>query len=196
LNDSDPNPEKRISPTDRTQRLVAAVSYQLPFGKNQMYDLHSRFANLVAGGWVVNTVMTFQTGAPITWVNGSTTSPGDYVYFGGGLNVDPRQVNGPAFNTAAFDTKSTEAFNYHLRTFPTTFGNVRADGINQIDASVMKRVEFAERKSVEVRVEAFNLPNHAIFAAPNTTASSSGFGLITATANRFRTIQLGARIVF
>ena len=38
--------------------------------------------------------------------------------------------------------------------------------------------------------------NHPVFAAPNTTATASTFGQITATANRFRTIQLGARLVF
>jgi hypothetical protein len=131
LNDTDAQPEKRISPSDHPQRFVIAASYQLPFGKGQKYDLHSRWANTLAGGWHINSVYTFQVGAPISRVNGSTASPGDYVYLGGALNVNPRQVNGVAFNTAAFDTKTADAFNYHIRTFSTTFPNVRADGINQ-----------------------------------------------------------------
>jgi hypothetical protein len=45
-------------------------------------------------------------------------------------------------------------------------------------------------------MEAYNVLNHPVFAAPSTTASNSAFGTITATANRFRTIQLGARLVF
>jgi hypothetical protein len=199
LNDTDAQPEKRISPSDHPQRFVIAASYQLPFGKGQKYDLHSRWANTVAGGWHINSVYTFQVGAPITWVNGSSAAPGDYVYLGGALNVDPRQVNGVAFNTAAFDTKTADALNYHIRTFSTTFPNVRADGINQFDASVLKRFSLPkadERKYFELRFEGFNVVNHAVFAAPNTTATNAAFGTITATANLVRTIQVAGKIVF
>jgi hypothetical protein len=199
LNDTDAQPEKRISPSDHPQRFVIAASYQLPFGAGQRFDLHSRWANTVAGGWHINSVYTFQVGAPITWVNGSSSAPGDYVYLGGPLNVDPRQVNGVAFNTAAFDTKSADAYNYHIRTFSTTFPNVRADGINQFDASILKRFSLPkadERKYFELRFEGFNVVNHPVFAAPNTTANNAAFGTITATANLVRTIQVAAKIVF
>jgi Carboxypeptidase regulatory-like domain len=191
LNASDARPEKRISPTDRPQRFITAISYEIPFPRG-----HSRFLNAAAGGWLINSIYTFQAGAPITWVNGSTTSPGDYVYLGGPLNVNSRQVNGTAFDTTVFDTKTADAFNYHLRTFPTAFANARADGINQFDASVLKRFSVSERSRFEFRFEVFNLMNHPVFAAPNTTATNAAFGTITATANRFRTIQLGGRFVF
>jgi len=198
LNDTDAQPEKRISPSDHPQRFVVAASYQLPFGAHQKYDLHSKWANTVAGGWHINSIYTFQVGAPITWVNGSSATPGDYVYLGGPLTVDPRQVNGVAFNTAAFDTKTADAFNYHIRTFSTTFPNARADGINQLDASVLKRFDLPkyERSYFELRFEGFNIVNHPVFAAPNTTATNAAFGTITATANLVRTIQVAAKIVF
>jgi hypothetical protein len=108
-------------------------------------------------------------------------------------------VNGLAFNTADFDTKTADAFNYHIRTFSTTFPNLRADGINQFDLSVLKRFSIPkmdERKYFELRFEGFNVVNHPVFAAPNTTATNAAFGTITATANLVRTIQLGARFVF
>jgi hypothetical protein len=196
LNSSDGRPEKRISPTDRTNRFVLAATYQLPVGKGKALQIQSRFANALFGGWVLTTIFQYQSGAPITWANGSTTSPGDYVYFGGPLGLDARGVNGTAFNTKLFDTAAADAFNYHLRNFPTTFNNLRADGINQLDASVLKRFNLGEKRRFELRGEAYNLPNHPVFAAPSTTASSSGFGTITATANRFRTFQLVARFYF
>jgi hypothetical protein len=130
------------------------------------------------------------------FVNGSSSSPGDYVYFGGPLDVNPRAVGVPAFNTAVFDTKSTDTFNYHLRTFSTMFSNARADGINQFDPSLSKRFVIHESVSVQLRLEAFNALNHPVFAAPSTTASNVAFGTITASANRFRTLQIGARFVF
>jgi hypothetical protein len=127
-------------------------------------------------------------------VNGSSSTPGDYVYLGGPLDVNDRQPNGTAFNTAVFDVKSADAFNYHLRTFPTTFINARADGINQLDTSILKRFAIGERRSFELRGEFYNTGNHTIFGPPSTTASSSGFGTITTQANTPRSVQLVARL--
>jgi hypothetical protein len=196
LNDSDPLPEYRVSPLDHTQRYVVAATYQLPIGKGTALDLKSGVLNSVLGGWLLNSVYTYQTGAPIMWVNGSSSSPGDYVYFGGPLDVNPNQVNGPAFNTSVFDTKSADSFQYHIRTFSTMFSNARADGINQFDPSLSKRFVIHESVAVQLRLEAFNALNHPVFAAPSTTASNAAFGTITASANRFRTLQLGARFTF
>ncbi len=198
LNDSDPTMEKRISPFDHTHHFVLASSYEIPVGKGRALDLRSRWANFVIGGWSLNGIYSFQTGAPVTWVNGSTTSPGDYVYFGGPgqLQVDARQTNGPAFSTSLFATSSSQTFAYHIRTFSTTFPNVRQDGINQLDASLLKRFNVSERAYLQLRLEAFNVLNHPTFAAPNTTATNAGFGLITSQANRPRQLQLGARFVF
>jgi hypothetical protein len=196
LNASDPLPEKRVSAQDRNQRYVLAATYQLPIGRGQALNLQSGVLNSVLGGWLLNTVYTFQTGAPIMFVNGSSSSPGDYVYFGGPLDVNPRAVGVPAFNTAVFDVKSTDTFNYHLRTFSTMFSNARADGINQFDPSLSKRFVVHESVSVQLRLEAYNAFNHPVFAAPSTTASNVAFGTITATANRFRTLQIGARFTF
>jgi hypothetical protein len=130
------------------------------------------------------------------WTNGSTTNIGDYVYFGGNIGLDPRQVNGNAFNTADFDTKSLDQFQFHIRTFSTTFPNLRADGINNLDASLLKSFTFTEHSYFQLRFESFNILNHPTFSAPNTTISSTSFGQITAQANLPRQIQLGARLVW
>jgi hypothetical protein len=196
LNDTDAVPEKRISPFDRTQRFVTGVNYELPIGKGRTVNIQSRWANLVFGGWHLNGIYTWQIGGPIAWVNGSSNTPGDYVYFGGPLQLDKRETNNAAFNTSLFDTKSADAFQYHIRTFSTTFPNLRVDGTNQWDQSVLKRFPFGERSYLQFRCEAFNLLNHPVFSAPSTTANSTGFGFITGQANRTRTLQMGARIVF
>jgi hypothetical protein len=197
LNDSDPVPEKRVSPVDHPQRYVLAMTYELPIGKGKALNVTPGWANAIVGGWELNNVYTYQVGAPIIWNNGSTSSPGDYVYFGTApLALNSRQVNGTAFNTTIFDRATADSFQYHIRTFSTTFSNLRADGINQYDPSISKRFMMTEKASLQIRVEAFNALNHPVFAAPSTTATNAAFGQITATANRFRTIQLGARIVF
>jgi hypothetical protein len=71
-------------------------------------------------------------------------------------------------------TNSTSAFAYHIRTFSTTFPNVRQDGLNEWDP----------------------LLNHPTFSAPNLQATNAQFGVISSVANRPRAIQVGARFVF
>jgi Carboxypeptidase regulatory-like domain len=196
LNDTDPLPEKRVSPFDHPNHFVVGATYMLPIGKNQLVNLQSRWMNAILGGWSLNGIYTAQTGAPLLWTNGSTTTPGDYVYLGGPIDVNPSQVNGPAFNLAAFDAKSADQFQYHIRTFATTYGNLRAAGINNLDSSLLKSFFFTERTYFQIRFETFNTLNHPVFSAPSTTVSSSSFGMITSQANLPRQIQFGARLVF
>jgi len=197
LNDTNTQLEKRISPFDYPNRFVFAEVYELPFGKGRrFFNVQSRWADWLLGGWGVHMIYTYQTGGPITWVNGSTTSPGDYVYFGAPIVVDSRETNTAAFNTSAFDVKSADQFQYHIRTFSTTFPNLRQDGINEWSPSVTKDFFINESMRFQLRCEAYNVLNHATFAAPNTTATNSAFGIINTQANRPRTLQLGARFVF
>jgi hypothetical protein len=208
LNDSDPVPEKRTSPFDHPQRIVGLLTYDLPIGKGQALNINSRWLDAVAGGWHINSVYIYQIGAPLVWANGSTTSPGDYVFFGGSgalpASFNNQQANTtvsgggiPAFNTSLFATNSNSTFEYHIRTFSSTFPNIRQDAINEWDPSVLKSFRFTEKAYLQLRFEFFNMLNHPNFAAPGTlSATSSSFGVITAVANRPRTIQLGARIVF
>jgi hypothetical protein len=199
LNDSDPAPEKRISAIDHPHRFVTAITYELPFGRGRPINLRAAWANAVAGGWSLNSVYTFQTGAPLQWTNGSTTSPGDYVYLGAPLVLNNRMADPgvAAFNISAFDTKTADAFNYHLRTFPSMIASLRQDGINQWDPSLLKRISFTEKAYLQLRFEAFNVVNHPVFPSPNMNSTNALFGTISgAQANRPRSIQLGARIVF
>ena len=197
LNASDPGLEKRISPFDRPDRFVTGFSYELPVGRGRALDL-GRWTNLAIGNWSLNGIYSYQVGGPIVWTNGSTTSPGDYVYSGGPgtLQVNARETNTTAFNTGLFVTNSAQTFAYHVRTFSTTFPNLRSDGINQLDASMLKRFLIKEKTYFQLRAEAFNLMNHPAFSAPNVTATNANFGLITAQANRSRQLQFGVRFVF
>jgi hypothetical protein len=168
-------------------------------GKGRLVNLDRRWADLAFGGWVLTGIYTFQTGQPINWVNGSTTTPGDYIYNGGNVDVNPRDVASPtatAFNTTLFNTVAAQQLQYHIRTFDTTFANLRQDGINNFDTSLLKRFNFTEGAYFQLRLEAFNVVNHPTFSAPNAQATNASFGIITAQSNRPRTIQIGARFVF
>ncbi len=207
LNATDPVPEKRVSPFDHPQRFVMAFSYDLPVGRGRALNVNSRWLDALVGGWSITSLYNYQIGAPLVWVNGSTTSPGDYVYFGGAnalaSTYNDRQANTTAtgtalsaFNNSLFAASSTNAFSYHIRTFSTTFPNLRQDGLNEWDPSALKNIRTTEKSYLQLRFEFFNMLNHPTFTAPNLAATNAAFGTITSVANRPRTVQLGARFVF
>ncbi len=215
LNNTDPVPEKRISSFDRPQRFVAAVNYDLPIGRGKLIELQSAWLDRIFGGWRLNGIYSYQVGAPIQWLNGSTNNPGDYPLCSvsttnglcpsgseaaalntAALNYSDRAVDGKAFDTTHFVTASAGQFQFHLRTMPSTFGDLRQDGLNNVDASILKRVQITEGTYMQFRFEAFNIMNHVAFGAPNVQVTSSSFGTITTQANRPRQIQIGFRFVF
>ena len=193
LNDTDTRPEKRVGVFDHTHRGTLAVSYGLPAPRFQ-----SRLLNYALRDWLVNGIYTLQTGQPFTWMGTSSTTIGDVVYYGGSINYDPRQTNGPAFDTSRFATKSADQFAYHVRTFSTTFSSLRGDLTNEFNGSILKRfpIRDGEKTYFQLRFEVFNAMNRASFAFPNLAPTNSAFGLITAQANRSRSIQLAGRLVF
>jgi len=200
LNDSDAAPEKRVSADSRPLRDVVALSYQLP-GKFQR-----KLAQEILAGWVINGIATFQSGPPLGW--------GNIVYFGGPLNFNPHQPNGPAFDTSLFyfhdaavqtggvdDPKKQIAdqriaLTNNIRTFDTQFNNLRRDPTKNLDLSLLKKFSFGERRFFEMRFEAFNVTNRVGFGAPNLTPSNALFGQITTQANTPRRLQVGARLVW
>jgi hypothetical protein len=195
------------------------VGYALPVGRGQVVDLQNRLADTLIGGWQVNGIYTYQTGAPVLWMNGSTNNPGDYpicavatvkgacpngsngvpqaaVSFPSNISFNNRQVDATSFDPTYFVTASGSQYQFHLRTIPTTFSQYRQDGINNFDASIIKNFRITEGKSAQFRAEAFNVLNHPTFGAPNTQVTSTSFGIINTIANRPRQIQLGARFIF
>jgi hypothetical protein len=80
---------------------------------------------------------------------------------------------------------------------PQTISSVRQDGINNLDASILKDFHFTESAYFQLRFETFNTVNHPTYGAPTvSSATSSAFGTITTQANTPRQVQIGGRIVF
>src|SRR5205085_1352518 len=67
---------------------------------------------------------------------------------------------------------------------PATYGNVAINNVEgpgylQIDASLSRTFSIREKQKLQIRAEAFNVPNRLNPSAPNTTLSSPNFGKIT-----------------
>jgi hypothetical protein len=188
LNDSDAAPEKRVSSDSRPLREVLATSYTLPVGRGKRFDLHSRIGNGILGDWAFNGMLTLQSGGPLAW--------GNVIYYGGALNLNTHQPDGPAFDLTRFNTVANQQLTSNVRTLHSQFNNLRRDPTKNCDVSALKRIPLSERKYLQIRFEAFNVSNRVTFNAPNLTPTSAAFGQITSTANTARRIQAGARLVW
>ena len=69
-------------------------------------------------------------------------------------------------------------------------------GVISWDFSTIKLFPVTERRNLEFRFEAFNLPNHPNWGLPNSNFSSSSFGKIISTATDMRELQFSLKLNF
>ena len=158
--------------------------------------MENRFLNAIVGGWQIHSIVTYQTGFPITIATGSDQSnsgSGNDRPDATGIDpVLPRSEQNPAhfFNTAAI---AQQAFG--------AFGNVGRNTligprILGFDAAAHKNFHFTERQYLQFRWEAFNAMNHPNWGNPNTNRSQNAFGTIGSTRTNMRQMQLALKYVF
>jgi hypothetical protein len=114
-------------------------------------------------------------------------------YLPGSLKINTNGRNGrPAFNTALFPEEILgQLGNAKRRMF---YG----PGINNFDMTLQKNLLLTETKSLEFRVEAFNVFNHAQFYGPASVdgqVDDPNFGRIVSAAAP-RLVQLVAKFSF
>lgn len=200
VNPVNPGLSRAISAFDMRHNFVASYRYEVPFG--HLFRNHERLTK----GWVISGITRFSTGFPITLFNNNDTSllgtipnginnngvdTPDYLSGNLEINTDPRNGKS-AFNTSLFSLPLLGQMGTAARRF------FYGPGINNFDVALHKSVRLTESRSLEFRVEAFNLFNHAEFygpAAVNGNISSPNFGQVTSSAPP-RLIQVAGKFYF
>jgi len=200
VNPINPELSRALSAFDMRHNFVLSYNWRLPI------DKILRRENLWTQGWALSGVSRFATGFPVTLYNNNDTSllgtiPNginnngvDTPNFASGnlqLNTNPRNGK-PEFNTALLSLPSLG----QMGTAPRRF--FYGPGIYNFDMAVQKNVRLSESKSLEFRLEAFNVFNHAQFygsAAVNGNISSANFGEVVSAAAP-RLMQLAAKFSF
>lgn len=189
--------EKARSSHDTRQRWVTSALYDLPFGKGRKFNIGNSVANAMFGGWQIGSIITLQTGFPITVTNGADASNTGAFFDrpdSTGVNAAlPRGQQDPRgfFNTAAF-----------VRNADGTHGNVGRNtltgpGIIGWDFSTLKDFNFNEQHRLQFRFEAFNFPNHPNWDNPNANINAgANFGVITGTRGNMRNLQFALKYIF
>jgi hypothetical protein len=181
-NDEQINPfnhriSRSLSAFDMTHNLVVSYTYELPFNR----VTHSTVSRTILGGWQLSGISRFTTGLPIT-----LTASGDRSLVGSG------GIDRPNYSGAAITILDPRASSTHLFFDKSPFsqealgvaGNANrrffhGPGLNNFDISFVKATKVKERISTELRIEFFNVFNHAQFTNPTGNFTSSSFGRVT-----------------
>lgn len=163
-------------------------SYELPIGRGKMFLGNiNRWADAAVGGWSLSSIYMWESGAPVGWGN-------VVLNWNTPIKAQPRNLPS-AFNTTAFDRVNADQPNsYNYRTFPSLF--LRSDAANNADLSAFKTFAFGDNVKLQYRLDAFNAFNRTQFGGPNTSPTSTAFGLVNSQANSSRVVQMGLRLSF
>ena len=190
VNPINPALSRAPSAFDMTHNFVASYRLAIPW----------------LGGWELSGITRFSSGFPVTLFNNNDTSLLGTIpngvnnngvdtpdYTPGALEINRNPRNGqPAFNTTLFSLPSLGEIGTAARRF------FYGPGIANFDVALAKQIRLAESRTLQLRVEAFNVWNHAQFdgaAAVNGNISSPNFGQITSAAAP-RLVQLAAKFNF
>jgi len=210
-NDANPRiqylPEKQrnkgLASYNRSHNLQIYGVMDLPFGKNQRWSGGNSFVNHLIGGWQINTIISAESGLPITIVQGNganLNAPGSgqipdqivaQVNMPHGIGV-----GNPWFDRGAFAVVNIPAGQ------PQRFGNVGRNNLIgpayvNVDLGVFKTISFSERIRLQLRGEALNALNHANYGNPQGDINNANFGYITNTVGiGERNLRFAARLSF
>jgi hypothetical protein len=191
---------KALSAFDVKHNFVTSYGYELPL--ERLFHASNRWTL----GWQVSGITHFSSGLPVTLVNyGDNSLLGaepnginnygidepDYNGITLRLNDNPR--NGRAyFNPAAFSENALGTPGTAKRRF------FHGPGMDNFDMALLKNLRLKESKSLQLRLEGFNVFNHAQFFGPQSVdgnISSATFGRAVC-ADAPRLIQFGAKLLF
>ncbi len=202
---------EQVNPFDINASL-APSAYDMRHNFVLSYNVDLPIARLVkqrswlTDGWQWSGTTRFSSGFPVTLYNPADTSL--LGTFGNGvnnylldtpnytsgcpLNLNSNPANGPAFNAACFSLPALGQLGNAPRRF------FYGPGIANFDMAILKSVPFGGSRTLQLRLEAFNVFNHPQFYGPsavNGNIASPDFGHIEQAANP-RFMQLGVKVSF
>jgi hypothetical protein len=165
------NPRKldyRVAGWDRTHVLVFNYVYDLP-GATKHFG-GPKWLSYLTDNYQLSGITTFETGAPLDasiWIPANFYTGSDMwgslapIFFSGSGDLN-RRVGTSKFNPAALVNTVPVGGKFVGRS--TT---LRGGGVHNWDMALFKNIPFGEQRSLQLRLEAFNVFNHPNFQGVN-----------------------------
>jgi hypothetical protein len=168
---------------DQKHRLVSSVNYDLPFGGGKKF-LNSGVISHIVGGFEVDGITTYGSGAPFTvtlnsGVNSGSPSWPNRIASGKLDHGTPLRF----YDTTAFVAPPANTYGNSARS--VLYGPTTKDW----DVSLQRKIKLYEDKILSFRLDAFNAFNTPNFATPVAAIGASTAGQITGTINDNRDLQ-------
>jgi carboxypeptidase family protein/TonB-dependent receptor-like protein len=175
-----------LLPQDRPHNFQTSFVVQLPFGADKPFLRNGGAASAMLSGWQVNGLFSAYSGTPFT-----VTSPGNSLDLPGSNQVadqvkDDVDILGgigpgrPWFDTSAFRAVTERRFG------TAGFNSMRGPGLVNFDMSVFRQFAIGGARTLQFRLEIFNVTNTPHFGNPEGSVTASDFGIIDSTANSGR----------
>ncbi len=190
---------RSVASYDIPHRLVLSALYELPYGRGRRFGTNApAILDGVFGGWQVNAIVTVQSGTPLTISASNQTGLFNPVTRANWNGEDPG-LDGAGedrlqkwFDTSKFSQPAAFTFGNAGATFPL----LRTDSVRNLDLSIFKHFSMPRGIRLQARIEAFNALNRVQFGSPNTSVTSSSFGVVTSQANTPRQLQFGLKALW
>jgi hypothetical protein len=206
-----PELEWSVGRFDQTHVIKIYSVFELPFGEGHRW-LSTGIGNQLAGGWRIAMIQYYGSGFPMAVTTNAPLNIFNGVNRPNVTGADWRApVAGADFNPAVDKFLNPAAFVQPvgaLGNAPRTNPDVRSFWNLSENLSLAKSTKLSKQVNMDIRLEAFNIFNRVIFAAPGTPTATGGtaagtdfsnsntFGVITGQANSPRRMQLGVKFYF
>lgn len=180
---------------DFTHRAVISYVYDLPFGPGKQFLTDSTgVVKHLLGGWQVNGITTFRTGAALSLSSPVSSDLGNRAGNRPNRIKDGNLEPGQRAVERWFDT--TAFFNPPAGRYGNAGdGIIRGPGAVNWDTSLFKNMAISESKTLQFRFEFFNAFNNVNLNNPSTNTGDARFGRVTGAATA-REIQIGLKFLF
>ncbi|MEO8594325.1 MAG: TonB-dependent receptor [Candidatus Solibacter sp.] len=196
--------DKSLAGSDQTHVTRIAFSYDLPFGNGKALSFNKP-VNFIIGGWTLSSFLSYESGTPDSVASGASPIGTGSRVFITSYEGWRAPVSGEKFDPNKDLWYDKNAFNQGITqaTLDSRFGNATRNNpklrspwnLNE-NIALGRTFRFAERKSFEIRGEAFNVMNRVRWGGANSGITSASFGRVTSQGNTPRRMQIGMKLFF